>query len=96
MAVHVDGGAGGRGVQCLPVWFGQKEVWFGQKKVWFGQKMVWFGKAQPTLTAALQACRSRDFTQYAAHVIKLSEKKKIILYTGIRNPFLNFQFNIQN
>ncbi len=68
MAVHVDGGARGRGVQCQP-------VWFGQKKVWFGQKMVWFGKAQPTLSAALQACRSRDFNQYAAHVIKLSETK---------------------
>jgi hypothetical protein len=61
MAVHVDGGAGGRGVQCLPVWFGQQKVWFG--------------KAQPTLSAALQACRSRDFTQYAAHVIELSETK---------------------
>ncbi len=64
MAVHVDGGAGGRGMQCLP-------VWFGQKKVWFGQKMVWFGKAQPTLTAALQACCCRDFNQYAAHVSKV-------------------------
>jgi hypothetical protein len=57
MAVHVDGGAGVRGMQCLLVWFGQKKVWFG--------------KAQPTLSAALQACRSRDFAQYAAHVIKV-------------------------